>query len=395
MYHLVPTVTLALTIHGVWAPGTGIAAPPDKTALLGSSQTSAYFDLPTSGDVVPRPAVLQLGEMLRPGANRPVPYTMGSLKLASATETTAIPAIPLAQDHADVHAAPPQAAAAGYTTLTFGPDVTIGKNWHRMNFFGLNPSTMNVAQNDDGSVTVAGPWTFNAQISSARMGGSLEGWSGIAFGGGGYFEATLKWDNLYNGYGQPRSTGWPAWWANDIEGMSNLYNTKWPGVAPPIARNIEVDFMEYWSLTKWGAALHDWYGTKNLVVGATTELSGTNGNAVHRYGFLWIPATASTKGRAEFYFDGTLQPQMTRTWNLHDRNSRPPPVEGTTAWSHLDTRHLALLLGSGRGNPMTVYKVVVWQKSSANNISGRNSGSSRRPTATTTSSVPSESAQPR
>ena len=41
--------------------------------------------------------------------------------------------------------------------------------------------------------------------------------------------------------------------------------------------------------------------------------------------------------------------------------SPPPPVNGSTAVSILDTRHLAMIFDTGTHNPMTVYAVSVWQ----------------------------------
>lgn len=263
---------------------------------------------------------------------------------------------------------PAAALDAGYTLETFGPEVDVDANWHRVNFWGMDPNSMNVQENANGSVTLAGPWSFNAQISTARMDGSPLGWSGIAFGGGAYIEATLSWENPYNGYGQPQSSGWPAFWANDIEGMSGLYNTNWPGQSYP--RNIETDFMEYWSDSSWGGALHDWWGPNDVVKGTETTLpNGASPHDPHKYGFLWVPATETTKGRAEWYFDDVHLESLDLSWNLYDPTKPPPPEIGSTAWAHLDTRHLALLLGTGAGNPMTVYDVEVWQKSTAENIS--------------------------
>ena len=88
----------------------------------------------------------------------------------------------------------------------------------------------------------------------------------------------------------------------------------------------------------------------------------------HKYGCLWVPATASSRGRAEFYFDGQHLPDLDASWDLYDPNASPPPVAGTTAWSELDTRHMTPMLGTGAGNPMTVYSVEVWQASADNDI---------------------------
>jgi len=272
---------------------------------------------------------------------------------------------------------PAPAAAVGYNMKTFGSALTLGHNWQRFNFNGTDPAAINVTQNANGSVTISGGGNgYNAQLSTATATSTGLLWKGRAFGGGGYFEATLSWANNYNGYEMPGSTGWPGWWSNDIEHMSGGYDTHWPGQSTDYTRAIEPDFMEFWSNTQYGGGIHDWYGPSSkkskkndFVKGNTYDLPpGFDHAQPHKYGFLWVPATATTRGYAQYFFDRVHLPALDISWDMYNPASPPPPVDGTTAFSVLDTRHLALILGSGTGNPMTVYSVEVWQSSAANNI---------------------------
>ena len=68
----------------------------------------------------------------------------------------------------------------------------VGTNWFRSNWYQLNPKAMKITENKDGSILLAGPWTFNNQLSATFKTGNV-GFKGTAFGGGGYFEATLSW----------------------------------------------------------------------------------------------------------------------------------------------------------------------------------------------------------
>src|SRR5262249_52349632 len=157
----------------------------------------------------------------------------------------------------------------GYTTLTFGPNITIGGNWQRWS------DAVNVVQNSDGSVTVAGGGNgYNEQLVTHDEFNS----NGIAFGGGGYFEATLSWANDYNGWGMPGSTGWPSWWTNVIDPV------QWPGQPDGYINSIEPDIVEFWSNTNYGSAAHDWYGDGDVAQGMASEMpAGFDHSQPHKY----------------------------------------------------------------------------------------------------------------
>ncbi len=263
-----------------------------------------------------------------------------------------------------VTGAPAPAVAAGYNTRTLGPQIIVGSTWFRNNMYGMDPAAMNVTQLTDGRVLLAGPWSYNGQIitTSILPGGSFKG---IAFGGGAYMEATLSFTGGYTGDG-----GWPAFWSHDIEGLLGNGSTQWPGQSAGYVDEIEPDFMEYWGDRTWGSTIHNWYGGGDVLETDRnfTLPSGVDRAQPQRYGALWTPATGATRGSMSFWFNGVVIPGWTITWNQYNPTLPPPPVRGTSAYSVLDRLHLALILGTGANNPMTVQKVEVWQKSAAGNL---------------------------
>jgi hypothetical protein len=249
----------------------------------------------------------------------------------------------------------------------------------------------------------------------------------MAFGGGAYFEATLSFTGQGSG---PYANGGPAFWAEDIEHMSpdsdvNPQHVQWPGSSWPwsssttyaidaiVSHNgyywisavngnagntpgegssqwqpyqswTEVDFMEYdagqylyqngighWTSFPGGSfsTSNPYHAVPNCA-GCVAVPTTTNFAQPHRYGCLWVPATPSTRGYLKFYFDGVQTASPTFYWDYYNPSAPPDPVpvNGSTAMSVMDQRHLALILGTGTDQPMTVHSVTVWQASSANNI---------------------------
>jgi hypothetical protein len=263
---------------------------------------------------------------------------------------------------------PEPAAAVGFNTQTFGPNVTIGSNWQKFNFFGVSPSTIKAVQNSDGSVTIRpGGNNYGAMLSTTAQGAGTS-FTGVAFGGGGYFQATMKF------------TGPASFWANDIENMNGVSAgvgpNQWPGQASGYGNWIETDFAEFDSPNVYGFAIHNWYGLVGSGAGTSTVDSGSpvfppgaDYTKPNIYGFLWVPATATSQGYAKWYFNG-VQVGNTITWNQYNPSAGPPPsTSNGTAYSVLDKLHLALILGTGSSTPNTVYNVQVWQASAADDIS--------------------------
>jgi hypothetical protein len=297
---------------------------------------------------------------------------------------------------------PPAAAAAGYADLTFSSsfsDDTVdlggkyysGSKWFPMNFFSSKSPTEPISLNSDGSVTL-GNDSAGTAIASAAIAPRGRGWTGTAFGGGGYFEASLKFDpaRTVEVCGQ-KCSGWPAFWSMSLEHAAQLPEDRWHGQIGSYEHYIEPDFFEYdvWSFSPraaYGGAIHEWWGVfrstcpnkafcglsnaggdgtkySNFVVRTPADTDFTN---YHRFGFLWFPATATTDGYAQYFFDD--RPTEDRvTWSRFN-DGEPPP--GKTPWTFgiIDRQHLVLILSSGAKQPMTVSSVRVWQTNASGNL---------------------------
>jgi hypothetical protein len=287
---------------------------------------------------------------------------------------------------------PPQAAAVGYLTKTFSgtfsnPTVDLasteqpGFNWYPWHFFGQDPPRPeSVAINADGSIVI-GAAGLVSSLASAAATRTPSHWVGVAFGGGAYFEATLKFDPEKTAKGKP--TGWPAFWSMSIEHLADLDGQQWPKQPPGYVHFIEPDFFEYdvWSFRPrhyYGGAVHESYGIYRTTCAGENFCSvhnprftieappETDYRSFHKFGFLWVPATRSTQGYARYYFDGAATDDII-IWDLYT-NQPPPPGQAPWAFGIIDQQHLVLILGTGTEQPMTVASVSVWQSSPAKNL---------------------------
>jgi hypothetical protein len=306
--------------------------------------------------VLTMPAMAQGNSKASSGESGPGSAGSGSPSSLESLITTGVPA---------------PAAAVGYNTRTFGPAVTVGSSWQKFNFYGVDPAKVNVVtQNGDGSVTINGSANdYGAALSTASVSGVAGGkFRGIAFGGGGYFEATMSFD------------GPASFWANDIETMNGASvgagPNQWLRQAKGYGDWIEVDMAEFDTAGVYGFAIHNWFylvgsgkdTNTGPISGSPVFPAGADYTKPNKYGFLWMPATTTSQGYAKFYFN-SVQVGNTITWKKYDPAAEPAPsVRKGTAFSVLDTLHLALILGSGNSTSNTVYFVQVWQDSSANNI---------------------------
>lgn len=300
---------------------------------------------------------------------------------------------------------PAPAAAVGFNTLTYGPTILLGAtgggaadpvtgwpaftggvNWAPFTFYGTSWRSIGAVQNSDGSVTLDGTGeNFGNGLSTANP--PVNGvFAGQTFGNGGFFEATMK------------STGPFAFWANDMESMGyaaqgDLTKRHWPGQAADYGDWIEADMSEFDSTGVYGGAMHNWYagnicsgnsfginslnppgtagcGINTLGSGSsfnqlpTNCCAGADFTQYHNYGFLWKPATSTTQGYAKWFFD-RQQVGNTITWNQYNPALAPPPVDNGTgngsAYSIMDVRHMALILGGSPGATNTISSVQVWQ----------------------------------
>jgi hypothetical protein len=94
--------------------------------------------------------------------------------------------------------------------------------------------------------------------------------------------------------------------------------------------------------------------------------AGTDYNQFHTYGFLWVPATSTTRGSMSAYFDGQLIGN-TVTWTEYT-NQPPTPVGQPWAFGRIDQQHLYFILGTGVGEQFTLKSVNVWQRDGSHNL---------------------------
>jgi len=303
---------------------------------------------------------------------------------------------------------PAIAAAAGYNVPTFGAGMFLNTNWFLHGFY--SPPSGGAAQNGNG-IYLDG--TGNGYGICTAKAGAGHTWTGTTFGGGAYIEALLS-------FPPSASPGahWPAFWSQDIETLSQnaitaanawggpTYNgataytigqmvslsglsyrciANTTGNAPPNATFwqgpygnwVEPDFFELdaGNITKYGIQMHNWYGT---IPGASNVNCVTSGSPVtipasvsfanfNKIGWLWIPATATTQGSAQWFFNGA-QMGPTVNWNQYNSGLAPPPAVGGSAGSILDQRHLALVLNTNTTCPTQIVSVQVWQASAAGNL---------------------------
>lgn len=307
------------------------------------------------------------------------------MMIAVGAKVAAAPSVP---------SVPPQAAAVGYRTETFATvsnftpqtvdqklTYASGYQWYFFNLCSTVPARLpTTTLNTDGSITVASfTNNFEATIASAAEIPAAPYFRGAAFGGGGYFEATLSFDAKAVNLG----TGWPAWWTLALEEADGHHGDQWVGQKTGYEHFIEPDIFEYDQGAAHPAAyygsIHDWSGIWNATCKSYCEVSssydisvrpvptGTNFSAYHRYGLLWVPATATKKGSITYYFDGG---QVGRAITYSQFTNQAPPPTAATPWTFgvIDRQHLVLILGAGSSTPMRVQSVTVWQASRANNL---------------------------
>lgn len=290
----------------------------------------------------------------------------------------------------DSYKLPSQVMALGYTVKTFSSNFALnnvdlkstgasGFYWYPWQFFGHRATNVSstIQVNRDASITLLGDKSsYSGSIATAVPNNSTNKFSGVAFGGGGYFEAILKFKS--NGLDKKN---WPAFWSMAIEHMASLSSAQWPGQPKGYEHFIEADFFEYdvGGGNFFGGAMHDWYGIWNKTCPdgyckASLPYSivkrqvpkSTDFNQYHRYGFLWVPATDKSVGYAEYYFDGQKVGERT-SWSKYINQSPPP---GSKPWTFgiIDNNHLVIVLGTGFKQPMTVKSVRVWQASTKQNL---------------------------
>ena len=288
---------------------------------------------------------------------------------------------------------PPAAASAGYYANTFDSasfsssnvdlknTYAAGFQWYGFDLFG-NPDDSKTVINSDGSITVQSTYNNgNGNISTAAVPGTTN-IVGTAFGGGGYFEAEIKFDPSTVTY----SNGWPSFWALPAEKLTWPVqpSVQWPGQPSGYFDYIETDVMEYNQASPGGqpinaylATVHDWYGiggvtcTSSYYCDLSNEVvpyvpNDSSMTGYHKYGMLWIPATDTDQGSIAYYVDG--QQVANTTYSKFDITTATPPPTAPSAFGVIDNEHLVFILGTGTSSPMTVKSVTAWQKDASQNI---------------------------
>lgn len=284
-------------------------------------------------------------------------------------------------------AVPAPAAAVGYNVNTFNSTTPAanGGPWLLDNFYGQATNPAQVVQQANGSMSFPGSTGTGGMVATAHIDPSRpNNWSGLAFGGGAYFEATLSVNGQYVG---DRAAGWPAFWSSDIERAAfnnvsrNYPGVQWQGEPTGYQHYIEVDVAEFdVNAPELGATIHDWSGFDGSLINVQNALFpslssyGTSSSASVSYGCLWVPATASSRGYVNLYVNRVLVGTLA-SWNAYNP-AAPAPANPSasgpdplSAFSVLDSRHLALIIGNDNpAMPMNVTSVQVWQASGADNL---------------------------
>jgi hypothetical protein len=303
--------------------------------------------------------------------------------------------LPLSASATDIRAGgsrvPVAAQQAGYLTNTYSVSsfseaivdqaqaYAPGYKLYYWNTYGNADPAMAVGTifNSDGSMSVKDNSAATVLRSAGRTTAPPNYIVGKAFGGGGYFEAELKLD-----YTIIASTNQPAFWLMTVEHLSNDYNSHWPGQAAAYQHYLEVDILERRNDVGevYMGNMHDWYGDYYNPVPAScgtycnhqpsySEYTIKVEKAVdwtlyHRYAVNWIPATDTTDGRYDYYFDDVLK--RTTTFSKFDPNS-VPPASPNDVWPQAygigDYQHQTIIFGG-----VTVKSVNVWQKDDTHNI---------------------------
>ena len=294
---------------------------------------------------------------------------------------------------------PKGAQIAGYNTLTFSTDRNFsasnvdlgcthnsGYQWYVWNYFG-NTCERWMADDPfhflaDGSIKIDNsrdPSWFPTLATTTYI-GSSPNFRGTAFGGGAYIEAEISIDEEDFAKGN-----WiPAFWMHTLNhNLGTDAAQQWIGMPSPYAHFQEVDIMEFpfrKGSLMYTSTIHDLYGHWGVTCPGWCKTSTDRGefsHAIvpkktnwihpHRYGVLWVPATADSLGYYEFYFDD--QPIAYKISYTQYLNQPAPPtdyVDGNPTWTYGfgDVDHYIIII-----NTAVFKSVKIWQKDASHNIS--------------------------
>ncbi|MGD0189775.1 MAG: hypothetical protein ABSD74_03425 [Rhizomicrobium sp.] len=239
--------------------------------------------------------------------------------------------------------------------------------------------------NRDGSITLTGLTGYEngGGLNQLSTAGSLGGssWVGTAFGGGFYAEATFR----FNASQVNVADGWPAFWADAVENCADIESgLQWPDQPDGYNQFSETDFFEYYytpgkPLNDYSMTMHDWYGIWDQTCpggwcdvntddsDTRTAPPNTDWMRYHTIGFLWVPATASSSGYVQSYFDGkAMGPSI--GWTQFNTQAPPPGPGASWTFGITDRDHLVIFLDTGVNQNFTIKSVKVWQASAAANL---------------------------
>jgi hypothetical protein len=269
-----------------------------------------------------------------------------------------------------------------------------GKQWYLTNFFNDVTPAAAVTLNSDGTISASdkrAAGNYNGALATIGKIATAPYFVGTAFGCGAYVDSVVSFNDGAIPP-SPSALNWPSMWADSYELLLGLPALQWPGQASGYSHWLELDIFE--KINPGGSyfgTLHDWFGVQSspqtcpgsndCEIGSydrnkITPPTGTNWSQWHRVSALWVPATSTSKGTIEFYFDNQLMNSATETWAQYT-NQPPPPVNSSTPWvtnfppwafGIVDQRRLAILFGSGSVTPINVQSVDVWQGPAACNV---------------------------
>ncbi|WP_354158737.1 MULTISPECIES: hypothetical protein [unclassified Bradyrhizobium] len=252
-----------------------------------------------------------------------------------------------------------------------------GFKWYPWSFFSGSTGLAAIVLNADGSVTLNGDTSGpNGEIATVVDKGSGT-FHGTAFGGGFYIEGILKFNptDVIN----QSFVGFPSFWSMAIEQLvPGSGVNQWPGQTAGFKHFAELDFLEY-GLSQYVPSVgnnfilcgyHDWYGSAgtsqfqlpNSQVYTEVFPSNFDFTQYHKYGCLWVPATASTRGYVKFFVDD-VQVGSVFSWSLYTGEAFPPaavftysPVNEDFGWQGNNIRQVLApaLLGASTGGKIRV-----------------------------------------
>lgn len=313
---------------------------------------------------------------------------------------------------------------SGFQWYPFNGDATVPPGCSS----AFSPCTVTDISFASGVAVLAG--SNDAEMSTIAAKSALTDFVGTAFGGGGVFRVVMS---FAVGSFSNSIAGIPAFWFQTAEytwlkatstctlieltGSLSPHCAAWPttgtsawgGAAANFNHQIEDDAMEY-AGAQLGAALHESYGIFGSTCSGFCQLSTSSGqmpkynigsavvSSLHTYDRVWMPATATTAGFTEYWFDGvkmnrspTWTPFLETNVSPYVTTSYPPSVTcaslggsgasnclGTTSpafrYGVMDVLHSVPILGCGSGGstnggcPMKISLFQVWQVNNLHNI---------------------------